>query len=92
MWAALITFSAAWPGAIDDSGCRHHLSESEYQALQQTVESSPVVIYALEKPMRCTDAAVRRLDALGVCYEDVRFHDAEYRFGADASISAPLWR
>ena len=42
--------------------------------------------------MRCTTAALSRLDAATACYEDMRFDDAAYQFGEDATISAPLWR
>ena len=72
--------------------CAGFLSTSELADTQALIDSTPVVIFALRQPMRCTLAATDALDARGACYTVRRFDDANYVFGNDGTISAPMWR
>lgn len=85
--------AAAWPAGVDDTACAaENLTPTQHAKLMQLVEANPVTIVAFKQPMRCTLAALARLDASTACYEDMRFRDEEYQFGQDSTISAPLWR
>eukprot|EP00928_Gymnodinium_smaydae_P034613 TRINITY_DN24491_c0_g1_i1.p1 TRINITY_DN24491_c0_g1~~TRINITY_DN24491_c0_g1_i1.p1 ORF type:complete len:189 (-),score=16.55 TRINITY_DN24491_c0_g1_i1:109-675(-) len=82
-----------WPTGVDDSECRRkHLTEEQYAELKRMIEDNPVAVVTLDRPMRCTNAALARLDEFGTCYLHKRFADEQYVFGRDSTISHPIWR
>ena len=50
------------------------------------------MMYALKTNMKCTKAAMTKMNNLSISYLDQRFSDDSYMFGDDTTIANPIWK